>query len=67
MDSAKREALVKGIMEGLKSKGMVDDPDMDMLYTPAKDSGGYESKRVPFFPFGITYERLYDRVLELGG
>ena len=62
MDVADREVVVKGIIEGLKSKGMVDDPDMCMLYTPVKDSEGYEPKRAPFFPFGITYERLYERV-----
>lgn len=67
MDVAKRRTLVDGIIEGLKSKGMVDNPDMCMLCVPAPvgDSKEYEPKLFPFFPFGITYERLYERVLEL--
>jgi len=65
MNSGKRGALVEGIMEGLKSKDMIDDPAMCMLYVPIKDSEGYELKRCPFFPFGLTYKRLYERVLEL--
>ena len=65
MGAAKRKVQVEGIVGGLKSQGMADDPDMDMLYVPVKDLDGCELKRFPFFPFGITYKRLYERVLEL--